>query len=231
MESLIHALAGLLMHANPVNAEASLSHNQFIGIAQLGLVLILVGMALIGMVRSGIPEGPSLIIVCAIVLMAASYLFAHGSNPFDLAEKASIIAGGIFRFIGGVGVALGAACLLGIKQHSLHGNRDDLLNPVVIATSATYALFLVSPDGSGLQIWTVLSITAPWISFAGLHSILRSRLGFSSGQRQLAVVAGGVMLLVLMSFITTPGYLASKLTYAGCFPAGVVLGIFRQLAV
>lgn len=237
MDALIHALAGLLMHANPVNAQVALSYDQFIGIAQLGLVMILVGMAMIGMVRSGVPERPSLVIACAMVLLAASYLFAHGGNPFDLAERASLVAGGIFRFIGGVGVALGVAYLLGMGRNGISGSRADLINPVVLAAAVIYGLFCLSSfyvagiGDAGQQIWTILSLVAAWVSFAGLHCVLRARLGFPDGQRQLAVVAAGVMLLVLTSFVASPGHLSSGLTYAGCFPAGIVIGLFGQLAL
>lgn len=247
MDAIINALAGLLMHANPVDIQAKLSYDQFIGISQLGLVLILVGLAMTGMVRSGFPERPALVLACAMVALSAAYLAAHGGNPFDLAEKASIVAGGIFRFVGGVGVALGVACLLGMGRRTISGSRADLTSPVVVATAVVYALFLVAPeaigggalnsfrsfryDGTGQHVWTALSIIAAWVSFAGLHSVLRSRVGFPGGQRQLAVVAAGVMLLVLTSFVASPSYACSDVTYAGCFPAGVVIGLFAQLAV
>lgn len=243
MDAIINALAGLLMHANPLDIQTTLSYNQFIGITQLGLLLILAGFAMTGMIRSGFPERPAFVIAAAMVLLSAAYIAAHGGNPFHLAEKASIMAGGIFRFIGGIGVALGVALLLGMGRRTIHGSRADLANPVVIAASAIYALFLLMPGsglgsfsggwngGAGHHIWVALSIAAAWISFAGLHGILRTRIGFADGHRQLAIVATGVMLLVLTSFVAAPGGLSSELTYTACFPAGVVIGLFGQLAV
>ena len=236
MDAIINVLVGLLMHANPVDIQATLSYDQFIGIAQLGLVLISVGLAMTGLIRSGLPERPALIVACAMVALSAAYRAAHGGNPLGLAEKASIVAGGIFRFVGGVGVALGMGCLLGMGRRTISGFRTDLVNPVVIATSVVYALSVLSSSqgfrygGASLQIWAVLSIVAAWISFAGLHSVLRRRVGFPCGHRQLAVVAAGVMLLVLTSFVASPGHMSSELTYAGCFPAGVVIGLFHQIA-
>ncbi len=236
MDAIIHALAGLLMHANPVDTYATLPYDQFIGIAQFGLVLILVGLLMAGMTRSGFPERPAAVIACSMVALSAAYLAANGGNPFDLAAKASVVAGGIFRFVGGVGVALGIACILGMGRSAFSGSRADLINPVVIAATAIYGLFTVTPShatwmgGIGQQVWTALSIVAAWVSFTGLHSVLRTRIGFPGGHRQLAVVAAGVMLLVLTSFVASPGHLPSELVYAGCFPGGVVLGFFGQMA-
>ena len=67
MDAIINALAGLLMHAKPVDIQATLSYDQFIGIAQFGLVLILVGLAMTGMIRSGFPERPAVVLACAMV--------------------------------------------------------------------------------------------------------------------------------------------------------------------
>jgi hypothetical protein len=78
-------------------------------------------------------------------------------------------------------------------------------------------------------VWVALSIASAWISFGGLYGLLRTRIGRYGGPRQLAIVAGGVMLLVLMSFVAFPGNISSELLYSGCFPAGVVIGLLGQL--
>ncbi len=84
--------------------------------------------------------------------------------------------------------------------------RADLFNPVVIAASVIYGVFCVgvlkggrAPDADS-QVWIALSIASAWISFGGLYGLLRIRIGHYGRPHQLAVVAGGVMLLVLMSF-------------------------------
>ena len=236
MDAILQVLSGLVMHANPVGTQTHLPYDQFIGIAQLGLVLILVGLAMTGLARSGFPERQSGILAIALVLLSVAYLAGHGGNPFGFAEKACVVAGGIFRFVGGVGVAIGLACLLGMGRASWHEIRSDLINPVVIGATAIYALFSVGAFsgirslGTGPQAWAILSIAAVWVSFGGLYGLLRSRLGYHGVQRPLAVVAGGVMLLVLISFVASPGHAYPELAYSGCFPAGVVIGFFGQLA-
>jgi len=236
MEAILNVLSGLIMHANPLGIETRLTYDQFIGIVQVGLILILVGLAMIGLARSGFPERQAAVLASVLVLLSSAYLMAHGGNPFGFAEKACVTAGGIFRFVGGVGVAVGVACLVGMGRHAWGESRADLFNPVVIAASAIYGVFCLgvfnggrAPD-TGSQVWMALSIAAAWISFGGLYGILRTRIGRYGGPRQLAVVAGGVMLLVLMSFVATPGNISSELVYSGAFPAGVVIGIFGQLA-
>jgi hypothetical protein len=237
MEAIIHILSGLIMHANPLGMNVRLSYDQFIGLAQMGLILILVGLAMIGLARAGIPQRQASVIACAAVLLSVAYLVAHGGNPLGFAEKACVVAGGIFRFIGGAGVAIGVACLLGMGRHSWRASRADLFNPVVIAASVIYGVFCFGGDGgarmmgTGRQIWMALSIIASWISFGGLFGILRSRLNCQGGERQLAVVAGGVLILVLMSFVASPGYAFSALAYSGYFPAGIMIGFLCKVAM
>lgn len=237
MYSIIDLLSELIMYANPLAIEARLTSDQFIGIAQVGLILVLLGLVMIGLAHSGFPEGLAAVLASVLVLLSSGYLVAHGGNPFGFAEKACLTAGGIFRFVGGVGVAVSVACLLGMGRRTWGESRADFFNPVVIGASAIYGVVCVgvfnggrAPD-TGTQVWMALSIAAAWISFGGLHGLLRTKIGRYGGPRQLAVVAGGVMLLVLMSFVAFPGNTPSELVYSGCFPAGFVVGIFGQLAV
>ena len=113
MEAIINVLSGLIMHANPLANETRLTYDQFIGLAQVGLILILVGLAMIGLARSGFPERQAAVLASVLVLLSSAYLMAHGGNPFGFAEKACVTAGGIFRFVGGVGVAVGVAADVG----------------------------------------------------------------------------------------------------------------------
>ncbi len=236
MDALLSALSGLLVHLNPIDFQVHWHHDQIIGMAQVGLLLLLVGLAATSLTRIGFPDRSARILALVTILLGSFYLFSHGGNPFQIAASSCYIAGGIFRFVGGYTVAVGITVLTGIGRRSGYEKRADLLSPVVLGAAGIYGLLCfhglhASAIGRGPQIWAVLSITAAWISFAGLYGLLRSRLGYRGDERTLLLVAAGALTLVIISFIGFPSTGISRTAYAGWFPAGLFLGLFRQLAM
>ena len=88
MEAVIQILSGLIMHTNPVGISTWLITDQFVGIIQVGVILMLVGLVMIGLTRTGFPYRQAVGLAVTLVLPSSTYLVAHGGNPFGFAEKA-----------------------------------------------------------------------------------------------------------------------------------------------
>ena len=234
MDSLLSIFSGLLVHLNPVEVWLGLNPHQVIAIAQVGFILLLAGLAAIGMIRLGLPERQALGVAFIVAGLVGFYrLSSHGSEIL-IAERSVAMAGGLFRFIGGFGVALGLAGLFGLGRAECFESRVDLSSPVVWIATGVYGAACalgLRPYGMavGMQIWLVLSLIAAWLAFAGIHGILRRSLHCNEHERPLQLVAVGALTLVLLSLLGTPVLVGHGSFYTGWFPAGIVVGLLRSV--
>lgn len=231
MDHVLSALASTFTYLNPVQFARELSPQAFVLAAQAGTVLALSGFTAIGLRRAGFPDRVALAVALAAILTGTAYLVLHRGNAFGMAEWAVALFGSVFRFAGGVGVAVGAVILIGVRIPDRPGFRQDLGSPMVLTFTALYAWLCVEAmrtvgagSGHGLLIWAGLSILACWISFAGILNLVRRSCWAPPSDRFATMIAAGCIGLVFLTFLHTPYSEEHRLLYSGSFPAGVFVG-------
>lgn len=229
MDYLLSALASTFLYLNPVHFDRQVTMEQFILFTQLSLILILAGLCAMTMFRAGMSRTPVAVISAILAFFMASYLFARGGNPFDLAERFCVAAGSLFRFAGGVGVAAGLVFLFGIRNLRYRGHRLDIFHPIVLVAMALYGFLCFETFRFGFvsqstQVGMALSVAAAWVSFAGIFGLVRHCCGHMAEERLVTLIALGCLMLVFLTYLHTPFSDEYRLLYSGSFPAGVFAG-------
>jgi hypothetical protein len=178
MDHLLSALASTFMYLNPVQLARQVTMEQFIWCVQLAVILVLSGMCALALLRAGLPRAAAALVSVGLAFFAVAYLFVHGGNPFDLAERFCMVCGSVFRFAGGVGVAAGVVFLIGIRQLRGYGHGIEVFHPIVLLAAALYGVLCFESLRGGYasrsaQIGMALSVAAAWVSFGGIFGLVR----------------------------------------------------------